>query len=467
MIFSSDIFIFLFLPISLAIYLYSYKISKNDTAFPNLILVVISLILYFWVSRELTLVFLFSILVNYSFGRFIHVSKKPSLMLFFGVMINISILFYYKYFNFFIDQLRSFKIVLPYLKFTSNLSILLPIGISFYTLMALSYLIDVYKKRIKPVSLLKFATYLTLFPHLFAGPIVRYDDIGKEINTRKVTFQMIFDGFLRFSWGLGKKVLIADSLGFIVDKIFSLPAGSIPPTLSWIGILVYAFQIYYDFSGYTDMAIGLALFFGFTFPENFNAPFLSRSITEFWQRWHISLSSWLKDYIYFPLGGSRKGTVRAYINTLIVFFLCGLWHGASWTFIVWGIYNAFILMYEKFLRKNFHITSLRILEVIYTYILFSIGLIFVRSPSIEYATAYLKNLFSFASVLNTLGNYHVEYFFSLKSIAMLIFAVMLTYMSLPKIKNKYILGSFALGVLIYSLIIVSQSSVMPFIYIQF
>jgi alginate O-acetyltransferase complex protein AlgI len=333
--------------------------------------------------------------------------------------------------------------------------------------MALSYLIDIYKKRIKPVSLLKFATYLTLFPHLFAGPIVRYDDIGKEIDKRKVTFQMIFDGFLRFSWGLGKKVLIADSLGFIVDKIFSLPAGSMPLTLSWIGILVYAFQIYYDFSGYTDMAIGLALFFGFTFPENFNAPFLSLSITEFWQRWHISLSSWLKDYIYFPLGGSRKGTIRTYINTLIVFFLCGLWHGASWTFIVWGIYNALILIYERFLRKNTHFTLSRITHIIYTYLLFSLGLIFVRSPSIEYAAAYFKNLFSFHALVNTMGNYHIEYFFSLKSIAVLIFAILITYIKFPSLKNKYLLGSVALGVLIYSLIIVSQSSVMPFIYIQF
>ncbi len=459
MIFSSNIFVYLFLPITLALYFFVYKATNKTTPLLNALLIFVSLFFYLWGNGEFTLIFLFSILINYFLGKIMFFSKRPKMVLFVGICINLSILFYFKYSHFF---LSSFHAQLPSLS-----PLFLPIGISFYTFMAISYLCDIYRRKTTPVSLLRFSTYLSFFPHLVAGPIVRYQDIGKEIKERKVDSTIFYDGFLRFSFGLGKKVIIANNLGFVVDKIFSLAPSELSFVLAWVGILLYAFQIYYDFSGYTDMAIGLAQFFGFHFPENFNAPYRARSITEFWQRWHISLSSWFRDYLYIPLGGNRKGPLRTYINLLIVFLLCGLWHGAAWTFILWGGYHGVLLVIERYIKNTFHFVPKSRLWMFPTFILVMLGWVFFRSPSIAYALSYWKTLFTFNNIFFISRYYHLSYYVSNNVIFYCIIAAFFSFTRLPLKNNNVILGSLALALFVYSLSILAKTSFTPFIYFQF
>jgi len=432
MIFSSNIFLFLFFPIILICYFLVHKLSRGTTP-SNLTLIILSLLFYLWGNGSwYLLIFLLSILVNYFFGHLLNLHQNKKLTLGIGIGINVALLAYFKL-----------------LLLLSPHSIL-PIGVSFYTFMAISFLIDTYRVNVHSISPLKFATYLSLFPHIVAGPIVRYNEIEKEIEKRIINTGGIFNGFVRFSYGLGKKVIIANNLAFVVDKIYAIPISELSFGLAWIGVLAFAFQIYYDFSGYSDMAIGLAHIFGFHFPENFDNPYRARSVTEFWRKWHISLSSWLRDYVYIPLGGSRKGNFRTYLHIFIVFLLCGMWHGLAFTFILWGMYQAIIIVIERYLKNRYHFSAQNRLFIIPTFILVASGWVLFRSTSLDFAFSYIRILFSLNNPLFISRYYHLRYYLPTNSQFILILAFYLSFFTQPKIHNKFIIGISAIGVLLYS-----------------
>ena len=344
---------------------------------------------------------LFSISINWIFGLLINDSKSTpkrcKLFLTLGIILNLLPLAFFKYGNFLLDNLSYFDsgIIAGML---GDGQIHLPIGISFFTFQAISYIVDVYRNTAdvqkQPINL---ALYISLFPQLIAGPIVRYHDVARQIVRRTVSLVDFQYGVQRFVLGLGKKVLIANNIGAVADHIYSLPVETLPAGLLWLGMLTYTLQIYYDFSAYSDMAIGLGRMFGFHFLENFNYPYSSRSIQEFWRRWHISLSSWFKDYLYIPLGGNRKRTGRTYFNLLTVFFLCGLWHGASWTFVLWGLFHGLFLVLERGAFGKVIGRLPGIVQHAYTILVVMIGWVFFRAESLEQALVYLKSLANFSA----------------------------------------------------------------------
>ena len=337
MIFSSITFICYFLPLLLLTY---FVVSKK---YKNLVLLIFSLIFYFLGEPKYIIVLLLSCIINYYLSKIIDKNKYRKIFLIIAVIYNVGQLLIFKYTDFFIENINNI--------INSNISylyIIMPIGISFFTFQALGYIIDVYNKKHKPASkLVNFMTYICLFPQLVAGPIVRYSDIEKELINRESNFDLFSEGIKRFTIGLSKKVLLANVLGEFAKKLITDTLLS-----SWLRPILYTLQIYFDFSGYSDMAIGLGLMFGFRFLENFNYPLIASSITDFWRRWHISLSSWFKDYVYIPLGGNRVSKIKWIRNIFVVWFLTGFWHGASWNFIIWGLYFGIILVIEKFLKST-------------------------------------------------------------------------------------------------------------------
>ncbi len=342
MVFSSLTFIFFFLPVALIIYYISPKKIKN------LVLLAVSLFFYAWGEPIYIFLMIFSASIDYVHGLLIHKYRlkqqiKAKLALISSLIINIGILTFFKYGDFLVENINTLL--------NTNiepLNLPLPIGISFYTFQTMSYTIDVYRGRVAPQkNPITLALYVSLFPQLIAGPIVRYKTIEKELRDRKVDLQQFSEGVKLFIIGLGKKVLIANSIGALWFDIQSGGMSELTILTAWLGITAFAFQIYFDFSGYSDMAVGLGKMFGFNFPKNFNYPYISRSVTEFWRRWHISLGSWFRDYIYFPLGGSRAGQLITYRNLFIVWAITGIWHGASWNFALWGLYFGVIIAIEK------------------------------------------------------------------------------------------------------------------------
>lgn len=348
------------------------------------------------------LLMLFSIAANWLVGLSIDKAKKRGesgrKALILGITINLLPLAFFKYGNFLTDNINSILSALDFGSVALD-DVHLPIGISFFTFQAISYIVDIYRHEAEvqknPVNL---ALYISLFPQLIAGPIVRYHDVAKEIIERRTTAADFRYGVLRFVAGLAKKVLIANNLGALADHIFSLPPGELSAGLAWLGLIAYTLQIYYDFSGYSDMAIGLGRMFGFHFLENFNYPYISRSISEFWRRWHISLSSWFRDYLYIPLGGNRVGLARNYFNLVMVFFLCGLWHGASWTFVIWGLYHGSFLVLERSPVGRLLEKLPSPIQHVYTLLVVMIGWVFFRSESIDQATEYLSALVNFSGL---------------------------------------------------------------------
>ena len=341
MVFSSIPFLFFFLPVFLILY---YIVPFK---FKNIILLIFSLIFYAWGEPVYILLMIFSSVVDYNNGRLMEkYPNRKKIFLISSVIINLSLLFFFKYSNFLIDNINNiFNLNIKFL----NLS--LPIGISFYTFQTMSYSIDVYRNQVKAShNFLNFMTYVCMFPQLIAGPIVRYSLVSSELEKRSINFDNFKLGLNRFLLGLFKKVLIANNIGYIFTFVTSMKITDISVMSAWISVIAFTFQIYFDFSGYSDMAIGLGKMLGFTYPENFNYPFKSCSITEFWRRWHISLSTFFKDYVYIPLGGNRKHQLR---NILIVWALTGLWHGASWNFIIWGLYFGILLILEKYVLKKY------------------------------------------------------------------------------------------------------------------
>jgi len=312
-----------------------------------------------------------------------------------GVSLNLLLLIIFKYANFIIENLNiwfSF-INIPSIE---NQSIALPVGISFYTFQSLSYLVDIYRKETKvQKNILRLGLYISLFPQLIAGPIVRYHDIANQLENRSVSYKKFSYGAQRFLLGLGKKVLIANNFAYVADNIFTMMPSELSATAAWLGIISYTFQIYFDFSGYSDMAIGLGSIFGFKIPENFNFPYIARSIKDFWRRWHISLSTWFRDYLYIPLGGNRKGGVRTYLNLFIVFFLTGLWHGASWNFVVWGMIHGLFLVLERIGGDKYLNKLWKPLQHIYALFVVVIAWVLFRAENFQYAWDYYKAMFGF------------------------------------------------------------------------
>lgn len=390
MVFSSLVFLFAYLPITLLIY---YLVPRQGR---NIFLFIINLVFYGWGEPKLVLLMVFNIFFNYMGGWFIDKyrqdAKKKKLFLILTCILDIGILAVFKYTGMITETLN----LLPFLNIPT-LEISLPIGISFYTFQTMSYVIDVYRDD-APVSksFINFGTYVALFPQLIAGPIVRYKDVAYQLSHRKETLDQFTTGVKLFMVGLGKKVLIANQMGNLTTSVFATTDEN-GVLGTWIGIIAYTFQIYFDFSGYSDMACGLGNMLGFEFLKNFNYPYISKSITEFWRRWHISLSTWFKEYVYIPLGGNRKGTKRQIINLLIVWGLTGLWHGASWNFLLWGLYFGLLLILEKFVLKKLLDKLPSVIQHIYALFFVAIGWGIFYFTDIKQLGSFFADLFNFSN----------------------------------------------------------------------
>lgn len=386
MLFSSILFLFYFLPVVLLLYFILPKKCRN------MILLLASFLFYSWGEPVYVFLMLFSAVFNYFMAIDIRKeqlrggSGKRNLA--FAVIINLFILGFFKYFGFLMDIIG--QITGSEIHYTA---LSLPIGISFYTFQALSYIFDVYRNKVRvQVNLMKFALYLSLFPQLIAGPIVKYKDIAEQLDDRQITPEKFGSGCRRFILGLGKKVILANNLGAIYTQICAMDDSQLSTLTCWLGILCYTLQIYFDFSGYSDMAIGLGHMFGFEFLENFNYPYISRSVTEFWRRWHISLSTWFREYVYIPLGGNRVPVHRHIINLLIVWALTGLWHGASYNFIVWGLYYGVLLILEKYVLGKYMDKTPVWVQHVCTMVIVMIGWVFFSSSDLPAALEYLRHM---------------------------------------------------------------------------
>lgn len=480
--FSSPLFIFLFLPVILI----GYFISSQR--FKNILLLIASLIFYSWGEGKFIFIMLGFVYFNYQTGLLIGTSKhqkKALKILIFSIIINLLFLFYFKYLSFLLTNLAILFRLESILQKTAS-PVYLPLAISFFVFHTISYNIDIYKKKAHPEKdFINLALYLLFFPHLLAGPIIRYNTIVDQIKTRIYRLDNFAIGITRFIIGLGKKVLIADTLAIVADEVFAIPTNHLTTIEAWLGIICFTLQIYFDFSGYSDMAIGLARMFGFKFPENFNYPYISSSIGEFWRRWHMSLSSWFRDYLYIPLGGNRKGLIRTCYNLMIVFLLVGLWHGAGWNFIAWGAIQGFLLVIERIGTGRLNIA--RPIKHLYTLLAIIISWTFFRSPTITYGISFSKKLFSVTQQDTSI--YHpLNYFLSNDVLVCIIIGVIF---SLPfytlwdqlKTKFQFRLSNYFLitieifsvcvrllfftSILFLSLITVAIQTYSPFLYFRF
>ena len=393
MLFCEPVFIFLFLPLLLLAYKLTPRVAKNT------VLLAASLVFYAWGEKFFVFVMLGSIAFNYVCGLLVGADRSPRWrkgFLVLSIVGNLGLLVVFKYTGFILANLNSALLALS-LQPVSVRPIHLPIGISFFTFQALSYVIDTYRRpdtvQKNPTHL---ALYIALFPQLIAGPIVRYHDIARQLVRRTSGSATVAKGIRRFILGLAKKMLIANAVAVPADRIFAIDTHQLTTPVAWLGAICYALQIYFDFSGYSDMAIGLGRIFGFRFRENFNYPYISRTITEFWRRWHISLSSWFRDYLYIPLGGNRRGKLRTYANLLIVFFLCGLWHGASWTFVVWGLFHGLFLVLERLGLSRFLTARHRAIQHVYLLLVVLVGWVLFRCETLSQALGMLAAMAGFA-----------------------------------------------------------------------
>lgn len=462
MVFSSPVFIFLFLPLVFGINLF----AKGKLS--NFILLVFSLVFYAWGEPIYVLLMLFSGLINYWLTLQMSFSvKRKKIIMFLIIAINILLLGVFKYSDFVVLTINSlFSIQIPYLYLP------LPIGISFYTFQTLSYVIDVYRDETPAQkNFYSLLLYISFFPQLIAGPIVKYHDISEQIESRIITIDGVYRGLNRFVIGLSKKLLIANHMALIADTLFKLSISSISTSVAWLGALAYLFQIYFDFSGYSDMAIGLGSLFGFNFKENFNYPYSATSIQDFWRRWHISLSSWFKMYVYIPLGGSRLGKKRAILNRIFIFFLTGLWHGAAWTFVVWGLYHGIFLLLEQTILKLSKWPIL--LRRMYMLLVVIVGFVLFRATSFTYAMAWIQSMFIYRSptVSSMVG---MQDFVSFKTLMLFILAII---GSTPYVSSKFlsekskriqlIQSGYTLLLWILCFLVLSAGTYNPFIYFRF
>lgn len=460
MVFSSLLFLFLFLPAVLLIYFISPGRMKN------LVLFIVSLIFYAWGEPVYIVLLLFSTCTDYSFGLLLSRPKLKSVqrkwIVAGSLAINIGVLSFFKYADFLIENLNIWLGAgIP------SLDLPLPIGISFYTFQSISYIIDIYRGTAKAQrNWLDFATFIALFPQLVAGPIVKYNEIAEQLQHRKIDLALFAEGVRRFIRGLAKKVLLANNIGLLWETVSTSNIETLPVLTAWLGIIAFAWQIYFDFSGYSDMAIGLGMMFGFRFNENFNKPYISQSITEFWRRWHISLGSWFRDYVYIPLGGNRHGLVVQIRNILIVWLLTGIWHGASWNFILWGLYFGVILMFEKWLGLQLVERLPAFLRHVYALLLILMGWVLFAFEELPMMLAYFQAMFGL----------HHPIFFDNQTIYLAytnaILIVILLVASLPysfsnKVQNPFLLLGWYFLLFILSIAYLVDATFNPFLYFRF
>ena len=384
MIFASLIFLYIFLPLNLILYF-----AFPDLKIKNIVLVAFSLLFYAWGEPVWVFLLVLTAYLDYRHALTIEEhrgTKKAKHALILSVLTDVGIFFIFKYSGFFISNINAITGLSFYVpKFS------LPVGISFYTFQTLTYIIDVYRGELKAQpKFSKYILYLTLYFQLVAGPIVRYTHVQKEIEKRNLSVPRFSSGIYRFAVGLGKKVIIANAAGVFVDKYMNGNLSTLTTMGAWFGIIMYTIQLYYDFSGYSDMAIGLGKMFGFDFPENFNYPYISKSVSEFWRRWHMTLGSFFRDYVYIPLGGNRKNVFR---NLFIVWFLTGFWHGANWNFIIWGLYNGLFITVEKLCKSKFKFKFSSVIQHLYLLVVVNVGFVFFKFESLDRAFTYLKTMF--------------------------------------------------------------------------
>lgn len=458
MVFSSILFLFKFMGIAFLLYYISPKKLKNFTLF------ILSLIFYSWGEPKYFPIMIASVAVDYIAGMGIthYRNNKTACRLFLtmSMVFNLGMLFFFKYTNFFVENINAiFGLTIP------ALSITLPLGISFYTFQTMSYTIDVYRGKVEAEkNIINFAAFVVLFPQLIAGPIVKYTDISKELKERTINLYQIEDGIRLFIMGVGSKVLIANSIGMLWDSVKALGFENISTPLAWLGVLGFAFQIYFDFSGYSLMAIGLGKMLGFNFPQNFNYPYISKSATEFWRRWHITLGSWFREYVYIPLGGNRKGNARLLLNIFIVWFATGFWHGASWNFIIWGLYFGVLLVIEKFFYLKYLEKSKVISRIYLIFVVLVSWAIFAVTNMGELSTLLAK-MFAF--------DFKLDWVFYLRNYAVtIIFAVFFSTPATKKIYDK--LGNHNIITIVFlsfvffvSVAYLVDASYNPFLYFRF
>ena len=470
MVFSGPSFLLKFLPLFLLLYF----LVPNK--YRNLILSIGSLYFYAFGEKYLVSLIFLSTVVNYYAAKLIqNDQRKKGLLL--AILFNFLSLGFFKYFNFAFDN---FYTLLDYFNIESNWIknlpiIALPIGISFFTFQTMSYVIDVYRKEVKAsTNFINFLAYVTMFPQLVAGPIVRYIDIEKQLRNRTINLQNFTIGLERFIIGLAKKMLIANTFAVVADQVFKNNVFDLSTGMAWIGIISYSLQIYFDFSGYSDMAIGLGKMFGFDYLENFNYPYISKSIKDFWRRWHISLSTWFRDYVYIPLGGNKNGKYNTYKNLLIVFIVTGLWHGASWTFIFWGLFHGIFLIIERLGFDKILNYLWKPLQHLYALLVVIIGWVFFRSETLEYGFSYVKRMFVFGYGNSSVDNY-IHYFYINKEFYITLFVAILfstpIFTKIDGILNTkrfiYIRPIFFVSILFVTIIYIAGSSYNPFIYFKF
>ena len=463
MVFASITFLYYFLPVFLILY---FVVPKK---YKNLVLLLFSLIFYFYGEPKYILLMLIEVLFAYFMTLSLEKNKSKSLLIV-VVSFHLLLLCIFKYFNFIISNINSI--------FSSNISLLnivLPIGISFYTFQIISYEVDVYRGKVKASkNLIEFMTYVFLFPQLIAGPIVRYESVNKELKSRKVTFDDFSSGVNRFVIGLFKKVVIANNIGELCNILVGSTEVSV--LLYWVLGISYMLQIYFDFSGYSDIAIGIGKMIGFKFPENFNYPYIADSVTNFWRRWRMTLSSWFKDYVYIPLGGNRVSILKHIRNIFIVWMLTGLWHGASWNFIIWGLYFGVILIIEKYFLNKVLEKLPKVIRIIYTSFVVMISFIIFSSNNLDSAFTIIKGLFSFKSL--SLSNNFILYYvksYGFILITGIIFSTPLIKNIIEKLRSKKILNNIiniieVIVILLILLIVTSMlidSSYNPFLYFRF
>jgi len=471
MVFSSLLFLFRFLPLALAAYYLAPKKLRN------LILFLSSLIFYAWGEPVYVVLILFSTLLDYMTGRIAGSCRatgqmnKARLAVFVSAFTNLALLGFFKYADFFVQTLHSVCAVdLP------APGVALPIGISFYTFQTMSYTIDVYRGDAKvQKNLITFGAYVSLFPQLIAGPIVRFKSVCEQLDHRKESVDSFFYGIVRFTAGLGKKVLIANQIGAVWSEIAAIHTDHLTVLTAWIGIAAYALQIYFDFSGYSDMAIGLGSMFGFSFPENFDYPYESKTVTEFWRRWHISLATWFKLYLYIPLGGNRKGEVRTYLNLFTIFLETGIWHGAAWSYVFWGIWNGIFIVFERFIgldkdKSNRWYALLG--KHIYAFFAIIFGMIIFRSENLHYAYEYICRMLHI-DVTKHLPNYDygINNKFALMLVVGLICAMPLfrnmIYIKYERKVVRTLVNIWLFILFFWSTISLAASTYNPFIYFRF
>ena len=471
MVFSSIEFIFYFLPVVLLVY---YLVPKGAK---NVVLLIASLLFYAWGAPDFICIFIASMICNFMITNKMHRTpegKARKGWLAASLVLNIGILAYFKYMNFFVDNLNAL-LQLAHHNTLDIARIALPIGISFFTFQSISYTVDVYRKVTEPLQRwYDYMLYISLFPQLIAGPIIRYNTIAEQLVSRDITMEDRVAGFYRFAIGLGKKVLIANTVAVVADEVFAMDYATLSSGAAWIGILAYTFQIYFDFSGYSDMAIGIGRMLGFRFSENFNVPYISQSISEFWRRWHITLGGFMKEYLYIPLGGNRISARRTYFNLVVVFFISGLWHGASWTFVLWGLFHGLFLILDRLFMLDLLKKAGRLPSILLTFLVVVLGWVLFRAETVGAAASFYKALFAFRGGLTTVLTPQFVLFFAL--------AVVFSFLPVLKIGDRWMervfggvyskrmaVGLFLIAIILFFLSVgtLAVTDFNPFIYFRF